>query len=306
MTAGTFEGQEEVLKVVMMTVINSIDDSALSALKKMTSFQAGSTNLAEIREKTFAGATELTDIHLLKNRIDSIAANSFKHLTKLTQIVLSDNWLTTLPANLFSQAPELTWIDLQGNSIISIAALELPPKLHLLNISKNKITDLKLEKFADCKELKRLFILENKGDIELPAPDCREFSVHELKFSSIPFMEINEQQLTRGLRPFKSLEEVTVELQADLDVEGVCRELLKHMPKLTDVTINGHTQSTRIFQANQSPQHASTAGETIRSTKPKCSCKSFIDKITKPLKKGHKNDEVKPQGEKKKEKKNRH
>lgn len=106
----------------------------------------------------------LQRLHLIKCRLAEIDAKAFAMLTNLIEIDLSHNELTILPAEPLVHCPILRKLNLAHNRIEIVRDLVLQRLTHLqtIDMSSNSIAIIERQAFAGVKNLKQLYLHENK------------------------------------------------------------------------------------------------------------------------------------------------
>lgn len=104
--------------------------------------------MSEIKEKEY-------DLSTVKGRIDYVIDND------ITKLDLSNMGLSELP-----EIPEfIKWLDISGNLFNKIPEQILKLNLEMLNISDNKIEDMK--SIVDIKSLEVVILHENKSSVDI-------------------------------------------------------------------------------------------------------------------------------------------
>lgn len=87
-------------------------------LPAMLLYDATNCSLTIIARKHFQGLSELNQLHLAENMIETIPSDTFQDLVKCTQIGLNRNRIKSMNGRLFENLPRLTRIMLEGNECI--------------------------------------------------------------------------------------------------------------------------------------------------------------------------------------------
>ncbi|XP_039752056.1 insulin-like growth factor-binding protein complex acid labile subunit [Pararge aegeria] len=107
-------------------------------------FDASNCGLEEIYDDSLKTFTALSQINLSGNRLKSINKHVFSRSPKLIEINLSYNMLTTLEAQVFANNKDLGKLYLQGNplTVLSAEVFVNTPLLSLLDMSHGDLTAL--------------------------------------------------------------------------------------------------------------------------------------------------------------------
>ncbi|CAF4789561.1 unnamed protein product [Pieris macdunnoughi] len=107
-------------------------------------FEAANCGLDEIFDDSLKTFTALSQINLSGNNIKSISNQVFSRSPKLVEINLSHNQLMTLDAKVFEKNKELGKLNLQGNplKVLSIEVFIHTPMLTWLDMSHGELTAL--------------------------------------------------------------------------------------------------------------------------------------------------------------------
>ncbi|XP_026496598.2 slit homolog 1 protein [Vanessa tameamea] len=154
-------------------------------------FDASNCGLEEIYDDSLKTFTALSQINLSGNKIKSISDRVFSRSPKLIEINLSYNYLTTLDskvfeknkdlgklnlqgnplkvlsAELFVHTPMLTWLDMSHAELTSLWKVEknqpstLLINLSFLNVSHNRIVEIKQTEIDTLKKLRTLDVSNN-------------------------------------------------------------------------------------------------------------------------------------------------
>lgn len=108
------------------------------------SFDASNCGLEEIYDNSLKTFTALSTINLSGNKIKSISNEVFSMCSKLVEINLANNLLTTLDVKVFEKNVELSKLYLQGNplKVLSAEIFFHTPVLTQLDISNAELTSL--------------------------------------------------------------------------------------------------------------------------------------------------------------------
>lgn len=141
---------------------------------------------------------------------------------------------------LFCRTIYVSYIDISGNSITSIVNLKLPQNLVHFDINNNEVFNLKVDNFVGLEKLHALHILDNRGIIVLPSPNCKPIMVRSLIVSAVPPMQLAEEDFRNGLKAFKHLEHSCMNMATELNIETKSdKELCKWFPNIKIISLNG-------------------------------------------------------------------
>ncbi|XP_037867203.1 uncharacterized protein LOC119628334 [Bombyx mori] len=154
-------------------------------------FGASDCGLEEIYDNSLKTFSALSIIHLSNNKLTTINNTVFSHCPKLMEINLAYNMLTTLDPKLFAKNNELAKLNLQGNPLKVLSAeifvhtpamiwldmshaeltslwkvdknhpLTVLINLLFLNVSHNRITEIKQNELDNLNKLRTLDITNN-------------------------------------------------------------------------------------------------------------------------------------------------
>lgn len=154
-------------------------------------FDASNCGLEEIYDDSLKTFTALSQINLSGNKIKSISSRVFSRSPKLIEINLSYNFLTTLESKVFEKnkdlgklnlqgnplkvlsaevfvhTPMLTWLDMSHAELTGLWKAEknqpstLLNNLSFLNVSHNRITEIKQTEIDTLKKLRTLDVSNN-------------------------------------------------------------------------------------------------------------------------------------------------
>ncbi|KAK2856136.1 hypothetical protein Q5P01_004871 [Channa striata] len=147
------------------------------------------TNITSISEQHLNSVPLLQQLHLYRNRLQSLPSHLLRGVPFLHTLDLTENKLTELPVDVFSHAPlrslvlknnlienadaewlpensSLTWLDLSGNRLTKVPAalLQNVPHLEILDLSNNHLERISRSSLDSLTKLQKLDLDNNKLD----------------------------------------------------------------------------------------------------------------------------------------------
>lgn len=122
--------------------------------RKTIEYLRASGNLIKLLEdKNLAGATELIEIDLSRNRISEISCDAFKDQAKLTDLNLNYNLLKRLTPGIFDPLTSFESLKVEGNNLMIVEdqLFSQNSKLSLIVLSSNQIVAISDKCFTNIK-----------------------------------------------------------------------------------------------------------------------------------------------------------
>lgn len=155
-----FEGP---LQIDGPATFNFIDADAWNDANGFSWIYNADKTVQQIPSGIFQRFSKLKRVEL-RIKLKTVSRGDFQNATQLEDIVLDNNDLQTLPAYAFEGAGNLDWIDLSANIITTIEdfAFSSNPKLRTIILSSNALTEIKRNTFAGVDTLTKLSLDKNK------------------------------------------------------------------------------------------------------------------------------------------------
>lgn len=131
-------------------------------LDKLTSLTMSHNKLQSVNATDFTFAKNLQDVDLSFNLISRVESGVFKDLVSLKTINLADNHISFVPPSSWPNSTQLRELYLQGNRIERLPDLSGMPQIVVVNLSRNAITSVGQNAFADLFELVALDLSHNR------------------------------------------------------------------------------------------------------------------------------------------------
>lgn len=154
------------------TQIVNITENFFEHGSQLTNIEIVFNPINEISAYAFENATNLRRLYLPFNEIENIHSDAFGTLYKLSTLDLSFNKLKSIDPLWFQDLNTLVYLILKGNQIqkISDELFINTPQIGILDISKNKITNLNMT-FSTMSQLKEINLSCMKKDNEYSNDD---------------------------------------------------------------------------------------------------------------------------------------
>lgn len=173
------------------------------------------TSVIEVMKSIGVRRLRSLQITSYSNYSDSLQKKHFEKLYDVTRLTLDSIGLTSLPRDIFEDMGNLTFLKMEHNNIVlPIEVFSFTPKLEVLEIGNNNLTDLKPEHF---KNLSRLRVMNLQGN--------KLLKLTRLVFQSVPNLELldlssNEMGVIQAslLVDFKKLKNLTLNANAFLNL----------------------------------------------------------------------------------------
>ncbi|XP_030051834.1 toll-like receptor 5 [Microcaecilia unicolor] len=142
----TFAGlAESSLKILDLSVggIFSLNPHLFTNLSDLVILLLSSNKINQIQKEAFAGLQNLTHLNLSHNILGEIYDYTFEGLSNVKMIDLQQNHIGSIQNQAFSGLEKLENLYLQDNAIKTVYFFQSLPFTFLINVSENKLEDLK-------------------------------------------------------------------------------------------------------------------------------------------------------------------
>lgn len=143
--------------------INSIDEISLQNCQYLKILLLNNNEIREISQRLFSENSELHEIHIISNQLETLHDETFEMQENLKQLILSNNKISFLPSGIFKSLWGLHTLNLDENQIEI-----LDPKWFMklkslvkLSLKSNLIYDLPQEIFSNLNNLEVLELNSN-------------------------------------------------------------------------------------------------------------------------------------------------
>ncbi|XP_063616898.1 leucine-rich repeat-containing protein 15 [Cydia splendana] len=147
--------------------LEEISDNALRTFTALSQINLSGNKIKSISNQVFSRCPKLVDINLANNMLTTLDIKIFEKNTELGRLNLQGNPIKTFSAEVFLHTPTLQWLDLSHAELTSLWRLEknhpktLLGNLSFLNVSHNRIAEIKLPEVENLKKLRTLDISNN-------------------------------------------------------------------------------------------------------------------------------------------------
>lgn len=157
--------------------LEEIYDDSLKTFTALSQINLAGNKIKTISNKVFSRSTKLVEINLAYNLLSTLDAKVFEKNQELGKLNLQGNPLKSLSAEMFIHIPLLTWFDVSRAELTSLWKVTknqpatIPSNLTFLNVSHNRITEIKQTELDSLNKLRSLDISNN------PLACSREFEI---------------------------------------------------------------------------------------------------------------------------------
>ena len=144
--------------------LKRIQSNAVVDARRLEIFTARQNpGLTKIHSNAFAGASNLHQLILSSNAIDTIHENAFVGLQRTRVINLSNNLISKLPEHVFRPAKRLETLFFRNNQIDTIHGSMFAHNniMHQIELQENRINAIDRRFFAPIREVGWLFLVGN-------------------------------------------------------------------------------------------------------------------------------------------------
>ncbi|KAJ0182676.1 hypothetical protein K1T71_002045 [Dendrolimus kikuchii] len=147
--------------------LEEIYDDSLKTFSALSVLNLSNNNIKTISNKVFSICPKLVDINLAYNMLTTLNPKVFEKNNELGKLNLQGNPLKVLYAEVFVHTPSITWLDMSHAELTSLWKADknqpatLLSNLTFLNVSHNRITEVKQNELNNLKKLRTLDISNN-------------------------------------------------------------------------------------------------------------------------------------------------
>lgn len=143
--------------------INSIDDISLQNCQYLKILSLNNNKIREIPQRLFSENSELLEIAITSNQLDTLHDDTFEMQDNLKNLILSNNKISSLPSGIFKSLWGLHTLNLDENQIeiLDPTWFRKLTSLVKLSLKSNFIYDLPQEIFSNLNDLQVLELNSN-------------------------------------------------------------------------------------------------------------------------------------------------
>ncbi|KOB67866.1 Leucine-rich transmembrane protein [Operophtera brumata] len=147
--------------------LEEIFDNSLKTFTALSVINLSDNKIRTISEKVFSISPKLVEVNLAYNLLTTLNAKVFENNNELGKLNLQGNPLTVLSAEVFSHTPLMTWLDMSRAELTYLwksgknHTETLLSNLTFLNVSHNRITEIKQSELDKLNKLRTLDISNN-------------------------------------------------------------------------------------------------------------------------------------------------
>ncbi|XP_050670980.1 uncharacterized protein LOC126969536 [Leptidea sinapis] len=147
--------------------LEEIFDNSLKTFTALSQINLSGNKIKTISTQVFSRSPKLVEINLSYNHLASLDAKIFEKNKELGKLNLQGNPLKVLSADVFVHTPMLTWLDMSHCELTSLwkddknRSAHLLDNLSFLNVSHNRITEIKQTELSHLNKLLTLDITNN-------------------------------------------------------------------------------------------------------------------------------------------------
>ncbi|XP_041975341.1 toll-like receptor Tollo [Aricia agestis] len=147
--------------------LEEIYDDSLKTFTALSQINLSKNNIKSISSKVFSRCSKLVDINLSYNSLTTLDGKVFEKNKDLQKLNLQGNPLKLLSAEIFISTPVLNWLDISHGELTAMWTMEkntpttVLSALSYLNVSHNRITEIKKTELEGLTKLRTLDISHN-------------------------------------------------------------------------------------------------------------------------------------------------
>ncbi|XP_072945719.1 uncharacterized protein Gp150 [Epargyreus clarus] len=147
--------------------LEEIYDDSLKTFTALSQINLSGNKIKAISNQVFSRSPKLVDINLSYNLLTTLEVKIFEANKDLGKLNLQGNPLKVLSAEVFVHTPLLTWLDMSHAELTSLwkagknHSTTLLSNLSFLNVSHNRITEIKQTELDNLNKLRTLDISNN-------------------------------------------------------------------------------------------------------------------------------------------------
>ena len=160
----TFDGAKTLEKLVLKSNNLALIENSFNSLKNLKLLDLSANLILGIYINDFSGLSELLELNLNSNSLETIESDSFSSLKKLKVLRMNTNYLKSLDADVFNGLDQLQNLDISKNEIDLLKAFTFRSinKLTLLNLAENNIETIEPTAFRGLDSLQELYLNGNQ------------------------------------------------------------------------------------------------------------------------------------------------
>ena len=148
--------------------LEEIFDNSLKTFSALSVINLSGNNIKTISSKVFTPCPKLVEINLANNLLTTLEPKIFEKNNELGKLNLQGNPLKILSVEIFMHTPVMTWLDMSHAELTSLWKAEknqtatVLSNLTFLNVSHNRITEIKQSELDHLNKLRTLDITNNQ------------------------------------------------------------------------------------------------------------------------------------------------
>lgn len=147
--------------------LEEIYDDSLKTFSALSVVNLSDNNIKTISNKVFTPCPRLVEINLANNMLTTLEPKLFEKNKELAKLNLQGNPLKVLSVEVFVHTPVMTWLDMSHAELTSLWKVDknhpatVLSSLTFLNVSHNRITEIKQNELDNLSKLRTLDITNN-------------------------------------------------------------------------------------------------------------------------------------------------
>ncbi|XP_028134742.2 chondroadherin-like [Diabrotica virgifera virgifera] len=224
----------ETLKLDYCEIVD-VQTGSFSELPSLKTIALNDNDIEGIKSAVF-NHLNITNLYLQRNKISFIETEALDNLPNLSRIKLNYNLISFWDNNWFKNTPQLTELFIRRNSIRSLpshAFKNLQNKKLIIYLSRNLITTLSPDIFADLKHCSQIWL--DRNEIRDIHPNTfSQIESLEVLFLSGNFLSSVPKDLLKNLKN----DLVTLDLAHNINLTCIDYEIVKRVKLTNLVKIN--------------------------------------------------------------------
>lgn len=147
--------------------LEEVYDNSLTTFTALSQINLSGNKIKSISNQVFAKCTKLVEINLSYNMLNTLDTKVFEKNTELAKLNLQGNPMKVLSMEIFVHTPVMSWLDMSHAELTSLWKVDknqpatLLSNLSFLNVSHNRITEIKHTELDNLNKLRTLDISNN-------------------------------------------------------------------------------------------------------------------------------------------------
>lgn len=147
--------------------LEEIYDNSLTTFTALSQVNLSGNKIKTISNQVFSKCTKLVEINLSYNMLSTLDAKVFEKNNELGKLNLQGNPLKVLSMEIFTHTPIMSWLDMSHAELTSLWKVDknqpitILSNLSFLNVSHNRITEIKHTELDNLNKLRTLDISNN-------------------------------------------------------------------------------------------------------------------------------------------------